>query len=119
MLTANFSKRSITTTCVIASLVAFWTSPSECAQIPHLRKQGTAVQLIVDDDPVLILGGELGNSSTSNLNYMKSQWSKLVRLNLNTVLAPVYWDLIEPQEGAFDFTLVDGLIQEDQSGVTS
>lgn len=78
--------------------------------IPHLRQQGTALQLIVDGMPYLILGGELGNSSSSSLDYMEPIWPKLVRMNLNTVLAPVYWDLIEPQEGVFDFTLVDGLI---------
>jgi beta-galactosidase GanA len=31
-------------------------------------------------------------------------------MNLNTVLAPVYWELLEPREGAFDFKLVDDLI---------
>ena len=41
---------------------------------------------------------------------MKPHWSRLTALGLNTVLAPVYWDLIEPQEGRFDFSLVDGLI---------
>ena len=112
MLTANSSKRSIMTIGIIGFVVALWPSPSECARIPHLRKQGTATQLIVDDEPFLILGGELGNSSTSNLDYMKSQWPKLVKLNLNTVLAPVYWDLIESQEGAFDFALVDALVQD-------
>ena len=31
-------------------------------------------------------------------------------MNLNTILAPVYWELMEPAEGKFDFTLVDSLI---------
>ena len=79
---------------------------------PYLRKQGTATQLIVDDKPFLVLAGELGNSSSSNLEYMAPIWPKLTSLKLNTVLVPVYWELIEPTEGKFDFILVDGLIQE-------
>lgn len=79
---------------------------------PHLRKQGTATQLIVDNRPFLVLAGELGNSSSSSLDYMKPIWSKLTALNVNTVLVPVYWELIEPAEGRFDFALVDGLIRE-------
>jgi hypothetical protein len=82
------------------------------SSLPHLRKQGEATQLIVEGKPFLVLGGELGNSSSSSLEYMRPVWPKLVALNLNTVLVPVYWDLIEPAEGKFDFTLVDGLIQE-------
>jgi beta-galactosidase GanA len=31
-------------------------------------------------------------------------------MRLNTVLAPVYWELIEPREGTFDFTLLDAMI---------
>ena len=80
--------------------------------IPQLRKQGNAIQLVVHGKPYLIRGGELGNSTASSLNYMKPMWEKLVRMNLNTVLIPVYWELIEPDEGKFDFVLVDGLIQE-------
>jgi beta-galactosidase GanA len=80
--------------------------------LPHLRRQGTATQLVVDGKAFLVLGGELGNSTSSSLEYMRPVWPKLVSLNLNTVLAPVYWELIEPVEGKFDFTLVDGLIQE-------
>jgi beta-galactosidase GanA len=84
----------------------------EGSEIPHLRKQGTATQLIVDGEPFLMLGGELGNSSSSSLEYMKPIWPKLVEMHLNTVLAPVYWELIEPEKGKFDFTLVDGLIND-------
>ncbi len=81
------------------------------SDIPYLRKQANATQLMVDANPFLILGGELHNSSASSLDYMEPVWPKLVQMNLNTVLAPVYWELIEPQEGKFDFSLVDGLIE--------
>jgi beta-galactosidase GanA len=82
------------------------------SSLPHLRKQGAATQLIVDGRPFLVLGGELGNSSSSSIEYMRPIWPKLAALNLNTVLVPVYWELVEPEEGKFDFTLVDSLIQE-------
>ena len=80
--------------------------------IPHLRKQGAATQLIVDGKPFLALAAELNNSSASSLSYMKPLWPRLVANRINTVLATVSWELIEPEEGQFDFKLVDGVIQE-------
>lgn len=79
---------------------------------PYLRKQGSTTQLIVDGKPFLIIGGELHNSSSSQLEYMQPIWDRLVALNLNTVLAAVFWELMEPEEGIFNFDLIDGLIQE-------
>lgn len=84
-------------------------------QIPHLKKQGTATQLIVDGKPFLVLGGELHNSTSSNLDYMAPVLAKFSAGHLNTALAAVCWDLIEPEEGKFDFSLVDGLIQSARS----
>lgn len=78
--------------------------------MPRLGKRGAATQLIVHDKPFLILGGELHNSSSSNLEYLEPVWQPLKDMHLNTVLAAVSWQLTEPEEGTLDFTLVDGLI---------
>ncbi|WP_431245123.1 beta-galactosidase [Flavobacterium sp. P21] len=55
-------------------------------------------------------GGELGNSSATTMESMEPIWPKLTDMNLNTVLTPIYWELIEQEEGKFDFSLVDDLI---------
>lgn len=81
-------------------------------EIPHLEKKGNATQLIVDGKPFLILGGELHNSSSSNLEYLKPAWEQLKAMNLNTVLTALSWELIEPEENKFDFSLVDGLLAD-------
>lgn len=103
---------AMTTTIAILASCFTRTASAQQSRPPYLRKQGTATQLIVDDKPLLVLAGELGNSSSSSLEYMAPVWPRLAALKLNTVLVPVYWELIEPTEGKFDFTLVDGLIQE-------
>ena len=96
----------------ISFLLASIALADEPSLLPHLKKQGTAMQLIVDGKPLLVLGGELHNSSSSSLAYMKPIWPKLAEMHLNTVLTPLSWELIEPQEGKFDFTIVDGLIRD-------
>jgi len=92
----------LTAICAVAS----------AAEMPHLRQQGSATQLIVDGEPYLVLGGEFGNSSTSSLDYLEPHWARLKAMHLNTVLAPVSWELIERVQGRFDFSLVDGLVAD-------
>jgi Domain of unknown function (DUF5597) len=93
------------------ALLAGCASSQTASQRPHLERRGEATQLIVDGNPYLALAGEVRNSSSSSLQYMKPIWPKLAAAHLNTVLVPVSWELIELQEGQFDFTLVDGLIK--------
>lgn len=78
--------------------------------IPHMEKHGTTFQLIVNGKPLLMLGGETGNSSASDLNYMAKIWPAVAKMHLNTLVVPIYWEFLEPEEGEFDFTLVDSII---------
>ena len=99
-----FTKSKLFVTAFLAMQFAF------SQNIPHLQKAGNKTQLVVNQKPFLIRGGELGNSSATSMESMEPIWSKLTDMNLNTVLTPIYWELIEPQEGKFDFQLVDDLI---------
>lgn len=81
-------------------------------QLPHLEKKGKTTELIVNGKPMIILGGELGNSSASTVEYMQPIWGKLKAMHLNTVLIPVYWELLEKGEGKFDYVLLQQLITE-------
>jgi len=81
--------------------------------IPYLKRNDKGiVQLIVNNRPYIMLAGELMNSSASTLESMAPKWERLKALNLNTLLATVSWEQIEPEEGQYDFTVVGGLINE-------
>ena len=77
---------------------------------PYLGNRNGQKILMVEEKPFIMIAGEVHNSSASNAEYMKPIWEKADALNLNSVLLPVYWELIEPKEGEFDFSLVDSLI---------
>jgi beta-galactosidase GanA len=93
-------------------LAAVATGALAASDPPHLRTKGTTRQLIVDGTPFLILGGELGNSTASDLKYLQQFWPLFGKLGLNTILAPASWELIEPHEGQFDFRSIDGLLEQ-------
>ena len=82
------------------------------AQTSTLRNNGNAVQLMVDGKPFIVLGGELGNSSAACPEDIEANFAKLRKMGLNTVLVPAYWDLTEPVEGQFDFSLTDKVLEE-------
>ncbi len=84
-------------------------------QSPHLEKRGDVTQLIVEGRPWLVLGCELGNSTSSSREYLAPYWQQLKESGVNTVLAVVSWEQTEPVEGQFDFTVVDNLIADARS----
>lgn len=73
---------------------------------PHLE----GADLIVDGRKFVILGAETHNSSSSTPEAIRKSFARVREMGANTVLAPVAWDLFEPQEGRFDTTLIDEML---------
>jgi hypothetical protein len=78
--------------------------------MPALERDGDHVRLLVDGAPFLCLGGELHNSSSSDAKHMAPIWERLTRSGISSVVASVGWDQVEPEEGRFDFRVVDDLL---------
>ena len=79
-------------------------------RIPHLEEHGTAVRLVAEGEPFLLISGELHNSTCGGLEYMRPVWKRMKEKNLNSVIASVSWELVEPEQGKYDFRLVDSII---------
>jgi len=76
-------------------------------EMPHLEKRDGMTKLIVDGRPFVCIAGELANSTSTDVETMKDAWPRFSKMNLNTILSPISWELIEPQEGRFNFWLID------------
>ena len=103
----------LTAVCVLALMPACPPTTARAAEAPpaRLEQRGDATQLMVNGQPYLVLAGETDNTAASSLEYMDAVWPKLVTANLNTVLVGVGWDWVEPVEGKYDFSLVDGILK--------
>jgi hypothetical protein len=79
-------------------------------EAPKLVQKDSRYALMVDGRPYLILGGQIHNSSAWP-SELPQVWESMAALHANTVEAPVYWEQLEAQEGHFDFTNVDQIIE--------
>lgn len=96
---------------IIATIIALAAVAAAMASV-RLDRSGAAPRISVDGRPFFILGGELGNSAATCDADIERIFPQLAEMNLNTVLVPAYWELIETEEGNYDFSLVDKTVSE-------
>ncbi|OKS85595.1 GH35 family beta-galactosidase [Mucilaginibacter polytrichastri] len=80
-------------------------------QIPRIIEKNGRHALLIDGKPFLILGGQAHNSSAWP-GMMPSVWAGIKQLHANTLEVPLYWEQIEPQQGKFNFSIVDTLLAQ-------
>ncbi|MDF2994187.1 MAG: glycoside hydrolase, partial [Microbacterium sp.] len=79
---------------------------------PKVVRTPYGSQLLVDGVPFLSLGGELHNSSPSSPAYMAPIWDRLAERSVHSVIGAASWQLVEPEEGVFDYTAVDDQVAQ-------
>ncbi|MCE4538031.1 DUF5597 domain-containing protein [Pelomonas sp. P7] len=100
-----------TSSLLAAALAGLLSLQAAAAEAPRLVTRDGRHALLVDGKPFLILGGQAHNSS----NYpeaLKTVWPAIDDLKANTLLMPVAWEQVEPQEGRFDFSFLDTLVKQ-------
>ncbi len=96
---------------VVVTLVSLTLLPrSFGADFPKLVQKDGRYAFLVDGRPFLILGGQIHNSSAWPVE-LPQVWESMAALHANTIEAPIYWEQLEPQEGRFDFSNVDQIVE--------
>ena len=99
--------------CSLLLSAAVWIAPPTllAQPMPQLVQQDGRATLMVDGASWFILGAQVDNSSGWP-QRLDAVWPAAEALRLNTLEVPVYWEQLEPKRGAFDFTVVDSILQQ-------
>lgn len=104
--------RLLASSAILACVAASSLAVAAPKGLPRVERRGETIQLIVDGQPHVMLAGEVHNSSPSSPAYMAPIWDKLAKVGVETVIGAASWELVEPEEGRFDFAAVDDQIRQ-------
>lgn len=85
-------------------------------EVSRLVKGDAKTYVEVDGKPFPYIGAEIRLDALLNCDRMKVEdvekyISKASELGLNCVLIPIYWNLIEPEQDKYDFSVVDKILE--------
>ncbi|MCR5137675.1 MAG: DUF5597 domain-containing protein [Oscillospiraceae bacterium] len=80
--------------------------------LPAVKRDEKGIPtLYVHDRPFFMRSGEIHNSSASDPVFLEEKlWPALRGLNMNSVIVPLYWELLEPEEGRYDFSIPETIV---------
>ncbi|HEY4336655.1 MAG TPA: beta-galactosidase, partial [Puia sp.] len=107
-------KLSICTILALSVAAASAMGQGVAVNLPRIQTVNGRHTLLVDNQPFLILGGQAHNSSAWPA-LLPNVWTAVEQMHLNTLELPVYWEQLEPQQGKYDFSLVDTLLTQARS----
>ncbi len=98
---------------IAAALALAGAAPAaaQSTELPRIVSRDGRHALFVDGAPYLMLGAQVNNSSSWPA-MMSKVWPTMEALNVNTVEVSIGWEQIEPEEGRFDFSIVDLLLAQ-------
>ncbi|MHC1479185.1 DUF5597 domain-containing protein [Frateuria aurantia] len=83
-------------------------------EIPSIRLDQGHYSLQVEGQPYLLLGAQIHNSN-SWPEVLRQSWPAILATHANTLLAPVYWQQLEPTPGHFDYRNIDALLSQSRA----
>jgi len=96
---------------IVASVAAVRGQAAAPDNMPKIIAQDGRHALLVDGQPFFMFSGQTNNSNAWP-SMLPEVWRAVATIHANTVEMPVYWEQIEPEQGKFDFSVVDALLQE-------
>ncbi len=103
----------ISRSCLCAALVmaSIWSASAQSTDgsLPRIVQKDGRFALFVDGAPYLILGAQTNNSSAWPAMLPKV-WPAMESMHVNTVEIPIYWEQFEPEQGRFDYSVVDAIL---------